>query len=61
MGEDTDTRTVRVHEDTWVELHSLKQPGDTFDDVIKKALDESGLESDLLERLEKSREEKSEA
>lgn len=51
MGDDTDTHTVRVHDDTWTRLHLLKGPGDSFNDIIEQALDESDMKSDLVDRL----------
>jgi len=32
--------TVEVKEETWEELHSRKGIGDSFDDVIRRLLDE---------------------
>ena len=41
MGEaKSDTQPVKVSPDTWRDLNSLKHPGDTFDDVIQRLLDE---------------------
>ena len=36
-----DVTTVKVSADTWKRLNQRKEPGDTFDDVISKLLDES--------------------
>jgi predicted CopG family antitoxin len=40
MGED-DTTTVKLKRDTWKELNSKKEPGDSFDDVIRRLLNET--------------------
>jgi predicted CopG family antitoxin len=32
---------IRVKEDRWSELNSLKKPGESFDDVITRLLDET--------------------
>jgi len=31
---------IRVTDDTWSRLNSRKRPGDSFDDVIQRLLDE---------------------
>ena len=51
--------TVNVKPDTWHELNIRKKPGDSFDDVIRKALglDHDGIEDDL-EALDLNDEEK---
>jgi len=36
---DTEGTHIRVSDDTWQELNSLKEPGDTFNDVIQRELD----------------------
>jgi predicted CopG family antitoxin len=41
----TANKTVRVYRDTWEQLHELKDPGETMDDVVSDLLDDSG-ESD---------------
>lgn len=33
---------VRVHDETWERLNQRKKPGDTFDDVVVRLLDETG-------------------
>lgn len=35
----TDTTTVTVSRDTWKDLYDRKDPGDTFDDVIRRLMD----------------------
>jgi len=42
MGEGT---TIRVTRDTWKRLTSLKEPGDSHDDVIRELLDERESEA----------------
>lgn len=39
MGRDADTH-IRVTEDVWSELNAKKKPGDSFNDVIERLLDE---------------------
>lgn len=34
-----DVTSIQVRNETWQELNSRKQPGDTFDDVIQRLLD----------------------
>lgn len=34
------TETIRVTPENWERLNSLKEPGDTFNDVITKLLEE---------------------
>ena len=36
---------VPVSRETWKQLNSKKEPGDTFDDVLERLLDESGTEA----------------
>lgn len=36
-----ETTTVTVSHDTWKRLQMRKNPGDSFDDVISKLLDET--------------------
>lgn len=36
-----ETTTVTVSKDTWKELHLRKDPGDSFDDVIRDLLEEA--------------------
>lgn len=40
MARKADTH-IRVTEETWLDLNQLKQPGDTFDDVLQRLLDEA--------------------
>lgn len=37
MGDDT--TTVQVDNETWKELNTRKEPGETFDDVIRRLLE----------------------
>lgn len=32
---------IRISEEMWQELNSQKQPGDTFDDVIRRVVEEN--------------------
>jgi predicted CopG family antitoxin len=34
-------KNIRIHRETWEELHYLKEPGDTFDDVIQRLIEQS--------------------
>lgn len=43
MGRDADTH-IRVTEETWSELNRRKRPGDSFDDVISRLLEEEHAE-----------------
>jgi predicted CopG family antitoxin len=43
MARDAD-KHVRVTEDTWKELNAQKEPGDSFDDVIQRLLEEEAEE-----------------
>jgi predicted CopG family antitoxin len=36
----TQTHPIKVSEDTWQELNRRKTPGDTFDDVVVRLLDD---------------------
>ena len=36
------TETIRIRPETWRRLNNLKEPGDTFDDVVTKLLDDAG-------------------
>ncbi|MFW5918528.1 MAG: DUF7557 family protein [Haloferacaceae archaeon] len=38
MAEDVN---IRIKRDTWKRLHALKEPGDSFDDVITDLLEEA--------------------
>jgi predicted CopG family antitoxin len=41
---------IRVTEETWLDLNKKKRPGDSFDDVLQRLLDEDReetTESDL--------------
>jgi len=49
MSRDAD-KHIRVREETWLELNKKKRPGDSFDDVLQRLLDEDReetIESDL--------------
>lgn len=35
-----DSVNIRIKKDTWRELHQMKEPNDSFDDVIQRLLDE---------------------
>jgi predicted CopG family antitoxin len=35
-----DVTTIEVSTETWKELNQRKEPGDSFDDVIQRMLDE---------------------
>jgi predicted CopG family antitoxin len=37
---DGDDVNIRIKRETWRELHNRKTPGDSFDDVIRRVLDE---------------------
>lgn len=37
---ENDVTTVKVKKGTWRKLNRLKEPGDSFDDVIAKLLEE---------------------
>lgn len=39
MGRDADTH-IRVTDETWTKLNSRKKPGDSFNDVIARLLEE---------------------
>jgi len=34
------TRTIKVSDEHWTELNQLKEPGDSFDDVVGRLLEE---------------------
>lgn len=36
---------IRVSEDTWKRLNKRKEPGDTFDDVIRRGFGFGGVEN----------------
>lgn len=38
--------TIRVNDGTWKELNKLKEPGESFDDVISRLLDSSDGDDD---------------
>jgi len=42
---DDDITTIKVSRDTWKELNREKEPGDSFDDVLRRLLAER-LEDD---------------
>jgi predicted CopG family antitoxin len=39
MSRDAD-KHIRVTEETWLQLNKKKRPGDSFDDVIQRLLEE---------------------
>lgn len=39
MGSDRDVTSIEIKSQTWKELNQLKEPGDTFDDVIQRLLE----------------------
>jgi len=39
MSRDAD-KHIRVTEETWLQLNKKKRPGDSFDDVLQRLLDE---------------------
>jgi len=41
----SESTNIKVSPSTWRRLNSLKRPGDTFDDVLQRVLDESDAES----------------
>jgi len=40
---ETDTTTVEIHRDTWRELNIRKEPGESFDSVIRRLIDATGI------------------
>jgi predicted CopG family antitoxin len=36
-----DITTIEVSTDTWKQLNQMKEPGDSFDDVVSDLLDET--------------------
>lgn len=44
-----DSAPIKVDETTWRRLNSLKTPGDTFNDVVERLLDESEEHEDEIE------------
>lgn len=38
--EDDETTTIKVKGVTWRQLNRMKEPGDSFDDVIQRLLEE---------------------
>lgn len=49
MAREADTH-VRVTEETWKRLNQMKGPGDSFDDVIQRLLDdhEDGIAGNVI-------------
>jgi len=37
----SETTTIEIKLETWRELNNKKEPGDSFDDVIKRLLEET--------------------
>jgi predicted CopG family antitoxin len=42
MSQDSTTHPIKVSEATWRDLNALKQPGDSFDDVVVRLLESEG-------------------
>lgn len=40
-----DDPPIRVSEETWIQLNRRKRPGETFDDVVSRLLDEVDKEA----------------
>lgn len=40
----SDTTTIQITEETWRELNMRKNPGETFDDVIQRLLEDAGTD-----------------
>ena len=38
----SESTTIQINKETWRRLNSQKDPGDSFDDVIERLLDECG-------------------
>ena len=38
--------TIKVDESTWRDLNARKHPGDTFDDVVRRLLDQTDADGD---------------
>ena len=49
------TKRIPVTEERWRELHELKQPGQTFDELIEELLEQQ-KKANLFEDLEEARE-----
>lgn len=47
MSDTEQEQRIRVSEETWRRLNALKTPGDTFDDVAARLLDNTDLDIDL--------------
>jgi len=45
----TKHKHIKVSKESWIRLNQLKEPGDTFDDALKKLLDEH--EDDIKDRI----------
>jgi len=45
MGRDAD-KHIRVTEETWKQLNQRKEPGDSFNDVLQRLIEEKRRESD---------------
>lgn len=41
-GDMSESTTIQINKETWRRLNSQKDPGDSFDDVIERLLDECG-------------------
>ena len=41
MSDESDTTTIEVRRETWQQLNALKEgPGDSFDDVIQRLIED---------------------
>ena len=40
MSDDDDDVNIRIKRDTWHRLHNRKEPNDSFDDVIRRVLNQ---------------------
>lgn len=48
---DDESVNIRIKRDTWEQLHSEKGPGDSFDDVISRLLEERDPEGNPNPRM----------
>jgi predicted CopG family antitoxin len=51
MESDEETITVEMKETTWRKLNLLKQPGDSFDDVVDRLVESGDEYQDRLDEL----------
>lgn len=40
VDEDEDVTTIKVKTGTWKRLNQMKEPGDSFDEILKRLLNE---------------------